>query len=216
MGAGRRQCSAPQPKTRRPRRYCPPGLSVPLLLAERLHDVPEERRQVVGLSRGAEVAIADTDRLRARGSAPKRPSRGEPHHSGSFPSPTNEPWDDRHVRWHIWRPLLRRAGLRHRGPHQLRHSYASLLIAAGAHPGPARPCLHPGHDGCLRPPVPGDVRPPGGRFGRRDRPQPRRNRPNRPSRLCLCLLIVRQQPVSTCSSPGPSNRRPVARHRCAE
>jgi len=51
-----------------------------------------------------------------------------------FPSPTRDPWDDRHVRWHIWRPLLRQAGVRHRGPHQLRHSYASLLIAAGAHP----------------------------------------------------------------------------------
>jgi integrase len=44
------------------------------------------------------------------------------------------PWDDRWLRWHVWRPLLRRAGLRTRGMHQLRHSYASLLIAAGAHP----------------------------------------------------------------------------------
>lgn len=51
-----------------------------------------------------------------------------------FPSPSGDPWDDRHVRWHVWRPPLRRAGLRHRGPHQLRHSYASLLIAANAHP----------------------------------------------------------------------------------
>lgn len=51
-----------------------------------------------------------------------------------FPGPAGNPWDDRWVRWHIWRPLLRRAALRYRGPHQLRHTYASLLIAAGAHP----------------------------------------------------------------------------------
>ncbi|HEV8311042.1 MAG TPA: site-specific integrase, partial [Methylomirabilota bacterium] len=59
---------------------------------------------------------------------------GKPLSPWLFPSPTGGPWDDRWLRWHIWRPLLRRAGLRHRGPHQLRHSYASLLIAAGAHP----------------------------------------------------------------------------------
>jgi integrase len=32
---------------------------------------------------------------------------------------------------HVWRPLLRRAGLRYRTPHQLRHSFATLLIAQG-------------------------------------------------------------------------------------
>ena len=31
----------------------------------------------------------------------------------------------------IWRPLLRRAGLRYRKPHTLRHTYASLLIQGG-------------------------------------------------------------------------------------
>lgn len=51
-----------------------------------------------------------------------------------FPAPTGDPWDDRWVRGRVWRPLLRRAGVRYRGPHQLRHTYASLLIAAGAHP----------------------------------------------------------------------------------
>jgi integrase len=49
-----------------------------------------------------------------------------------FPSPAGGPWDDRWVRWHVWRPLLRRAAVGYRGPHQLRHTYASLLIAAGA------------------------------------------------------------------------------------
>src|SRR5262245_65062183 len=51
-----------------------------------------------------------------------------------FPSPEGDPWDDRWLRWHVRRAVLRHAGLRHRGMHQLRHSYASLLIAAGAHP----------------------------------------------------------------------------------
>ncbi|MBI2462431.1 MAG: site-specific integrase, partial [Candidatus Rokubacteria bacterium] len=59
---------------------------------------------------------------------------GRPPAPWLFPSPTGEPWDDRWIRWHVWRPLLRRGGLRHRGMHQLRHSYASLLLAAGAHP----------------------------------------------------------------------------------
>jgi integrase len=31
----------------------------------------------------------------------------------------------------IWRPLLRRVGLRDRKPHNLRHTYASLLIQGG-------------------------------------------------------------------------------------
>lgn len=48
-----------------------------------------------------------------------------------FPGPDGRPmawgWFDRHV----WRPLLRRADLRHRSPHQLRHTFASLLIQQG-------------------------------------------------------------------------------------
>jgi integrase len=60
--------------------------------------------------------------------------RGEAVSPWLFPSPSGSPSDDRWVRWHIWRPLLRRAGLRYRGPHQLRHTYATLPIAAGAHP----------------------------------------------------------------------------------
>jgi integrase len=39
-------------------------------------------------------------------------------------------------RWRriVWAPLLRRAGLRHRGPHQLRHSFATLLLQQGESP----------------------------------------------------------------------------------
>src|SRR5262249_40153030 len=51
-----------------------------------------------------------------------------------FPGPTGDPWDDRWVRWHAWRPLLRRAGLRYRGPPQPRYTFPTLLLAAGAHP----------------------------------------------------------------------------------
>ena len=32
---------------------------------------------------------------------------------------------------HVWTPILRRAGLRYRKPHALRHTFASLLIEAG-------------------------------------------------------------------------------------
>src|SRR5262245_2315597 len=42
--------------------------------------------------------------------------------------------DDRWLRGRVWKPLLRRAGLRHRGLHQLRHSYASLLLGKGVAP----------------------------------------------------------------------------------
>jgi len=31
----------------------------------------------------------------------------------------------------VWTPLLRRAGVRYRKPHSLRHTFASLLLAAG-------------------------------------------------------------------------------------
>jgi integrase len=34
----------------------------------------------------------------------------------------------------VWEPLLRRVGLHHRGQHQLRHSYASLLLGRGVAP----------------------------------------------------------------------------------
>ena len=32
---------------------------------------------------------------------------------------------------HVWTPILRRAGLRYRKPHALRHTFASLLIETG-------------------------------------------------------------------------------------
>lgn len=45
--------------------------------------------------------------------------------------PTGAPVHDDTFRNHVWAPILRRAGLRYRKPHTLRHTYASLLIEAG-------------------------------------------------------------------------------------
>ncbi len=51
-----------------------------------------------------------------------------------FPMPNGDPMTLSYLIWRVWYPALDRAGLRRRGPHQLRHTYASLLIAQGAHP----------------------------------------------------------------------------------
>jgi integrase len=59
---------------------------------------------------------------------------GRPLSPWVWPSPDGQPTDDRWLRGRIWEPLLRRAGLRHRGLHQLRHSYASLLLGKGVAP----------------------------------------------------------------------------------
>jgi integrase len=40
-------------------------------------------------------------------------------------------WWTQSFRNNVWAPLLRRAGLRYRKPHTLRHTYASLLIDMG-------------------------------------------------------------------------------------
>jgi integrase len=88
------------------------------------------RRRTVDLSPQA----AETLRTWLSVQAAEAAVEGCPPAPWLFPSPAGTPWDDRWVRARVWRPLLRRAGLRYRGPHQLRHSYASQLIAAGAHP----------------------------------------------------------------------------------
>jgi integrase len=51
-----------------------------------------------------------------------------------FPMPNGEPMHVSYFIYRLWYPALDRAGLKRRGPHQLRHSFASLLIAQGAHP----------------------------------------------------------------------------------
>jgi len=48
-----------------------------------------------------------------------------------FSMPTGTPVHDDAFRNHVWTPMLRRAGLRYRKPHTLRHTFASLLIEGG-------------------------------------------------------------------------------------
>ncbi len=48
-----------------------------------------------------------------------------------FSSPGGLPIHENAFRSQVWTPLLRRAGLRYRKPHTLRHTFASLLIEAG-------------------------------------------------------------------------------------
>ncbi len=48
-----------------------------------------------------------------------------------FSMPTGAPVHDDAFRNHVWTPMLRRAGLRYRKPHTLRHTFASLLIEGG-------------------------------------------------------------------------------------
>lgn len=48
---------------------------------------------------------------------------------------TGEPFEtDQQVRKTMWAPLLKRAGVRYRVPYQCRHTYASVLLSAGANP----------------------------------------------------------------------------------
>jgi len=44
----------------------------------------------------------------------------------------NEGWSsDKPFREYVWRPALKKAGIRYRVPHQLRHTFASMMISAG-------------------------------------------------------------------------------------
>lgn len=48
---------------------------------------------------------------------------------------TMQPWaTDAQVRKTLWLPLMERAGIPYRNPYQLRHTYASTLLTAGANP----------------------------------------------------------------------------------
>jgi len=48
---------------------------------------------------------------------------------------TGEAWDtDAQLRKTFWEPLCKRAGVRYRNPYQVRHTYASAALTAGANP----------------------------------------------------------------------------------
>lgn len=48
---------------------------------------------------------------------------------------TGAPWEtDAQIRKTMWAPLVERAGVRYRNPYQVRHTYASAMLTAGANP----------------------------------------------------------------------------------
>jgi integrase len=48
---------------------------------------------------------------------------------------SGKPWEtDAQVRKTLWQPLCTRAGVRYRNPYQMRHTYASSMLTAGANP----------------------------------------------------------------------------------
>lgn len=51
-----------------------------------------------------------------------------------FPGREGYPMMPEHFRCLVWIPLLKRAGLRYRKPHTLRHTFSSMLIQAGESP----------------------------------------------------------------------------------
>jgi integrase len=81
----------------------------------------------VDLSRGLAAVLQDWLTLQGAEAAIK----GRSPAPWLFPGPDGGPVSHRYFRIAVWRPLLRRAGVRHRPPHQLRHTFASLLIQQG-------------------------------------------------------------------------------------
>jgi integrase len=58
---------------------------------------------------------------------------GQPTPIWLFPEPGREtPMRPNYFYKRVWRPLLRRAAVRYRKPHTMRHTYASVLLASGA------------------------------------------------------------------------------------
>jgi len=47
----------------------------------------------------------------------------------------NEPWEsEAQIRKSLWQPLCKRSGVRYRNPYQMRHTFASTRLTAGANP----------------------------------------------------------------------------------
>lgn len=48
---------------------------------------------------------------------------------------TGKPWRSAdEIRSVVWRPAVKKAGVRYRRPYQTRHTYASMMLSAGEHP----------------------------------------------------------------------------------
>lgn len=56
---------------------------------------------------------------------------GRVFHSTHYRKPLN---DDQTVREYIWRPVIKRSGVRYRNPYQMRHTYASTQLSSGVNP----------------------------------------------------------------------------------
>jgi integrase len=91
-----------------------------------------------GKARRVDLPAALVARLRARQSIREAEAAvaGRELSPWVFPAPTDEskPVNGAFVRYKVWYRLLRRAGLRAVRVHDLRHSYASLLLLAGEPP----------------------------------------------------------------------------------
>ena len=46
-----------------------------------------------------------------------------------------KPLDPDSTNYHVWKPALKKAGLEHRSLYQTRHTFATLMLDAGEHPG---------------------------------------------------------------------------------
>jgi integrase len=98
-----------------------------------------ERRGRVGVPKSGKARRVDMSRQLARVLADRKSLQeaeaalaGRPAPARVFLHPgTAGPIRDDSWRNNVWTPMLRRAGLRYRKPHTLRHTYASLLIEAG-------------------------------------------------------------------------------------
>jgi integrase len=61
-----------------------------------------------------------------------RPSKREPGRRG--PAPASPEWANENAFATYWRPTLRRLGIRYRRPYCCRHTYATMMLMAGARP----------------------------------------------------------------------------------
>ena len=79
----------------------------------------------------ADASPNGTARWRSGGAEVAALERGAEPSEWVFTDPLGGRLDAQNFRQRVWKPLLDRAGLRHVRVHDLRHSYASLLIQDG-------------------------------------------------------------------------------------
>src|SRR5919201_3277101 len=75
--------------------------------------------------------VPDTSRIPSIAPAPRAVERGVVETKLLFPGYRGGHLSQHEWRCDVWAPALKAAGLAHRGPYALRHTYASFAIAAG-------------------------------------------------------------------------------------